>query len=383
MAEYRFEARDLRTGVLLGDLPLGSVAWSQGFDGQGVRGTLRGRINLMQRASTGARLTAGFLDGTRLARTVIWLYRDGVPLDGFIVWQRPKRIGGRHLEINAASLLSYFGRRTLNATKSYTAVDQHDIARDLVTYMQAQTGGNVGIVNTTTNDSGVVRDRLPIAFGYERKNIGELLEQLAAVEQGFEYAVDVALVADVPQATFRCSYPKRGRTYGQTGMLLIRSGDNSGNLLDYDLDEDAVELVTTVHAIGAGEGTDMLLSTQSDTSLIDGGWPLLEDVISLKDVSAKATLDSHARAHVKRHGLTGMERWGLRVDPDDVSVPFGSWIVGDEARVVVEDDERFPAGVNGEPGFDRVMRIVGQTVTVQDDGGPDIVMLDVEVSISV
>lgn len=51
MTEYRYEARDLRTGTLLGDLPLGRVQWSQTLQRQGVRGTLRGRINLMQRAA--------------------------------------------------------------------------------------------------------------------------------------------------------------------------------------------------------------------------------------------------------------------------------------------------------------------------------------------
>ena len=331
----------------------------------------------------GSRLTQGFLDATRPARTVIWVYRDGAIIDGFIVWQRTRRIGSRHLELRCANLLSYLNRRTLNATKNYTAVDQHDIARDLVTYMQAQSGGNIGVVNTTTNDSGIARDRLPLAEGYERKSIGQLLSQLASVEQGFEYSIDAAIVADAPQATFRFYYPKRGRTYAQTNLLLIRSGDNSGNLLDYDLDEDAVELATTVHGIGAGEGVDMLLTTQSDTSLLDQGWPLLEDRITLKDVSVAATLQSHARAEVTRHGLTSIETWRLRVDPGDVSVPFGSWTVGDEARVVIEDDERFPAGTNGEPGFDKVLRIIGHTVTVPDQGGPDVVMLDVEVPILV
>lgn len=330
-------------------------------------------------AIPGRRLTSGLLDGTRLARTVIWMYRDGQPIDGFIVWARPKRISSTVIDISAASLLSYFGARILSWTPSYNAVDQLTLARNIIG-LATPASHIFGFLNNTTNLSGVLRDRNPLAFGYERKSIGQLLDDLAAVENGFEFSIDASLINDLPVPTFRPSYPKRGRPISETGFLLLRSGDRSGNIIDYGLDEDGTQIVTTVHGVGAGEGWDMLTTTQVNTDLLNRGWPLLETVIAHKDVTVRSTLDSHARAELKRRARTAETGpWDLRVNPDDPSVTFGSWTVGDEARVVIEDDERFPVGPNGENGFDQTLRIVGQRVVVSDDGAPDHVTLMMEV----
>lgn len=378
----------MRTGTLLGDLPLGNVQWLQEFSGAALTSMLSARLNLSERSALGGtslspvaqrRLTAGFLDGTRTARTILWLYRDEQLLDAFIVWARPKRVGAYTVEVAAAGLTSYFGARLLANTKNYAATDQLSIARDLVDYINPD-DNIAGFTIDASNLSGVLRDATPIAWAYERKTIGLLLSNLADNINGFEYSIDVGVVADLPVPTFRTFYPKRGRPYGTTGFLLLRAGDRSGNILDYGITDDATSLVTAVHAIGAGEGDEMMRTVQHNTALLDQGWPVLEAVISHKDVSVIDTLVGHAQAELRRRARRALNGpWEVEVDPTDVSVGFGSWTVGDEVRVVIEDDDRFPAGAAGEPGFDSILRIVGQRVVIPDDGGPESVTLLLEV----
>lgn len=369
MAEYRYLAHDLRTGARLGEVPLGGVAYG---DRLNRAGDLTATLDLAARSSTGARLSTSLLGATIPRRTVIWVQADTRLMDGYIVWNRSTTNGGRTLQLRCASLWSYFAKRRLTVDKSYAGVDQITIARDLINWAQSRPGGHIGVA-AGVELSGVVRDRQPLAWHYERKVISTLIEQLAEVVDGFDFAITADFAADVPEATFRCYYPRRGRRAQDSGIV-FRAARN-GNIVDYTHDEDGTDGLTTLYGIGAGEGTDMLLNTRSDTSLIDAGFPLQEDTISFKDVSVMDTLDGHVEAELGHRAQTPVT-WRLIVDPDDVSVPFGAWTVGDDVRVVIDDDDRFPAGANGEPGFDGALRILAQTITVPDDGGPDVVALE-------
>jgi hypothetical protein len=362
MAVWRYVARDLRTGTLLGELPLGGASLGQLLNRPG---DLQAVIDLGARSSlTSQRITQGLIDGTLCARTVIWCQRDNRLFDGYIVWDRLKPIEGRLWQLLGMSLLSYFDHRTISSFKNYVGVDQHDIARDLITFAQGMPGGNIGIVNNTTNDSGVLRDRTYLAF--ERRNLGEALRDLAEVQNGSDFWIDVALVNQLPQATFRLGYPRKGQSQTQNHLLFTL-----GRMMrDYSLEERGSEFANRVHGIGAGEGTDKLVRTRTDSSSINQGYPLLERVISHIDVSVESTLFSHIDRDLAEHS-TVPETWTAVVEPDDESIPFGSWTVGDDARFVIPAgaDGRFPAGA------DVVKRIVGQTIQPGDDGGPDTVTL--------
>lgn len=369
MAEYRYLAHDLRSNDRLGDLPLAGVSYSQRLN---AAGELFATIDLAQRSSTGKRLSTGYLAATRPRRSVIWVERGGTLIDGYIVWSRYTANRGRTMQLRCASLWSYFHHRIFAETRYYNQDDQLLIARELIGYAQSRPGGDINL-DVPINTSGVKRDRLPIAYGYERKVIGDLVEQLAAVRDGFDFAITAAYENDLPVGTFRTYYPRRGRSAALSGIV-FRSAPN-GNLLDYTLDENGAESITTLYGIGAGEGTDMLVNTRARTELIDQGYPLQEDVRTYKDISIMTTLDEHIERELAERDDT-ITTWTLDVDPEDRSVPFGAWTIGDDVRVVIDDDDRFPAGAQGEPGFDGAVRILAHTITVPDDGGPETVRIE-------
>ena len=91
------------------------------------------------------------------------------------------------------------------------------------------------------------------------------------------------------------------------------------------------------------------------------------DVISEKDISVVSTLNDRAAAAVAARSATP-QFWSIFTDPNDPDAPFGSWITGDDCRVRVDDDERFPRQTDGSAGYDATHRILGWTMTLGDDG---------------
>lgn len=354
MATYRFLAYDLRTNVAIAELPLADVRFG---------GVLNGVGSLS--ASCPLDAAGVWATATTPERTIIYVERDGVLLEGagYIVWGRRRSAAadtGFAAMLSGAQIPSYLRRNRLVATATFAAIDQLTIARALVTALQAQPGGDIGI-NVGTGTSGVLRDRTYPA--HERKNIGDALAQLAEVSNGFDWAVDVAWSAGAPSKSLTLSYPRRGRIAGSTGIVF----QTGKNLLGYDIEEDGSRSARSVDTLGAGDGSDQLVSTATRTDLIDAGYPLTAETLAFKDVSVQATLDEHAIAAVNARAATP-QFWRLTVAADDVDGGLGHWIVGDDCLLVIDDDPYFPRQSDGQPGYLGYHRIVEYSVSVPTEG---------------
>lgn len=372
MTEYRYLATDAMTGNRLGELPLGDVEFSELLN-QG--GEISGTLDLRLHSRNGQSLAAALLNASTPRRTRLWVDRDGTLVWSGFIWGRSRPRGSTGLiQIRGRSTFSYFEKRRRTANAIYAGSDQLSIVQDLITWALAQPGGDIG-VQVGTETSGVLLTRNPLAWGYERKVIAELIDELAGADNGFDFAIEPAYVDDEPVDTLRLYYPRRGRRVVDSNIVFFKAGSTGGNLIDFDLDEDGLDSATVVYGIGAGEGESMIQTVATRTDLLDAGYPLTETVLAQKSITDSQALLELTIAEVDRVADTPM-RWSIEVDPDDVSVPFGSWTVGDDARIVIDDDPRFPAGVNGEPGLETDQRIIGHTVRVNDAGGPDEVSLD-------
>lgn len=352
-ADYRWLAYDLRTNVLREELPLTVKSYG------GVLGGF-GEFNatLPLTAETATLYTAATIP----ERTVIYVERRGVILDGYIIWQRRRALEAP-MVLAGASLGSIFRRERIVSTLTYSGAtdDQFTIFRGLLANVTAQPGGDFGIVPGSSL-SGVKRDR---AYnGYERKNAGDAMTELASVDNGFDWAIDCQWDAaqTAPQRLLTLSYPRRGRIQGTTGVVFA----SSKNIVDYEFFEDGTRSARSVDAVGAGDGLAMLISTSTDTTLIDAGYPLTSDVVSYKDISVPATLAAHAVAD-RRDRSTTPTFLTLTVNPDDVDAGLGTWIVGDDALVQITD-LNFPVRADGSPGYQAYHRIIGYKVDVPDAG---------------
>jgi hypothetical protein len=356
VAIYRCIALDLRTGARIAELPLSGLTYSSKLNSVGdCSASLR-------IPTDNATLAALYNDAVDEARRQLVIERDGNIVWCGIIWLSPYDDSNQTRTIKAAEDWSYFRRRVINTTQVFTAADQITIARTLLRNAQAVTGGNIG-VTVGSQTCGVTRDR---TFNkYELKPVGEAIEQLAAIENGFDFAIDAnwnsttgALVK-----TFRPSYPRRGRNYANTGHVF----QLGRNMTSFSWPSDGTRVANRVWATGNGEGDAMLITSATDTyqlqTLASGGpgYPLLEATVSNKDVTVQATLDAQARTRlVSVSTPVVLPEITVRADLDPV---IGSYITGDACRILIpEGNPRFP------DGLDTYRRIIGWDVSVTDDG---------------
>lgn len=364
MAKYTYYAYDLVTNSALAELPLSNVKFSRILNGAGG---FSGTLKLGDKKVT----NLNPIPSTVPTRTALYVDRDGVLVWGGIIWNRgPYRPSTQSFTLGGLEFWSYFQVRTKTSryivdTKAYAQQDQLFIARDLINYAQAKSGGNIGIV-VNNETSGVLRDRT--YNSYDFTPVGQAVEQLSAVLNGFDFSIEVAYVNGVPTKTFVPSYPRRGNSAVTSGLIF----EYPGNMIDYSWPEDGTEQANTAYAIGLGQGATMLRSSSSIPALLDAGYPLLEYLDSYKNVGVQAELDGHAMADVRARayfdadpthvsGVTLPEIYA-RADADPV---LGSYGTGDDVRLRISD-ERFPDPAHTIDGSDRrldtYMRITGYEV---------------------
>lgn len=319
MADYRYLLVDILTGQRLAELPFESARYT---DTLNAPGSFTGTMPLKPKEPLLSVLQASL----QLGRVSVWVERDGTIMWCGPLWTDSSYFTTDAYVLNGEGWLSYFRRRLLRADKTYTGVEQVLIAKDLLDYAQVQPGGNVGVVTTDTTATGVTRDRTYLAV--ERGWIGERIEQLAAVLNGFFFRFEGRWSGGTLQTRFLTSYPKTGRVTDlvfELGKQL--TGDNCRR--------DATALVSHVDAIGAtpSAGTEPLLGSASDTSRL-ANMPMLDDVVTFSDVSVQATLDAHAANRLAR-GKTPMDIPALQVDAGG-DTPLGSYVVGDNVEVRID-----------------------------------------------
>lgn len=246
----------------------------------------------------------------------------------------------------------------------FEGVDQFRIVDDLIAHMQSIE--SLGITVDYSALSGVTRDR-----SYEAdkgKTIGEAIEQLADVDDGFDWALDVGGTVDNLELTLRLHYPMRGRNTGYLFELSTPDPDSdtarssgSSNVLDYSIAETSRELVTRFTAIGPGEGASQLVEHVADPNML-GVVPLREAAGAWLDVTEPATLRAHA---ARRQQLNGRRSLlvTLKLDPNAVPV-LGSYILGDTASIVSIDD--------GWSNIAGPFRIMSRTIEVPKGGAESV-----------
>lgn len=365
-------------------LPLRAVTWGQVLNGVG---TFRARLKLPPlggfRSITdasyagdtfsddpassddydhGAAMAGAYVDATDPLRRCIYIERDGVVMEGYVIVERSYDHDSHELILTGASLWALLRRRRIRWDATFTQVDQLAIVRSLITKAQLSTGGDLDI-DVGTETSGRLRDRT--YDGFEDKPLGEAVQQLAAVIDGFDFEIDVQRLGSDYARTLRLYYPRKGRVASQSGHVWTLGA----NMTALDWPEDGQRTANSIVALGAGEGASMLRSVQTDTAVLAQGYPLLEDSVSLKDVSVQGTLDAHARAELADNRVVAVLPKATVLA--DVAPTIDGVEVGDDAALVVRPntDPRWPSGLSA------VARIVERRVSPPDDGAPATVEL--------
>lgn len=363
MTPYRLLFCDLRSDRLIDALPVHGL----GFDDYiGRTGRLTGTIPLPT-PDLAARTRRAILPG----RTAVWVERGGDIWWGGIVWTLvPSAARGQlTAQIQAGGWESYLHRRILHDTLTAEGVDQFDIVRQLIDYAGAQPGGDIGIEYDAEAVSGVARDRTYLH--YDQPAIGELIDQLGAVENGFEWRIASHRdTAGRRVKTLALGYPQIQR--GASDIVL----DYPGPILSYSLPQDATTAATTWRSRGASINSNQAATSYPLMSplivaddLLAAGWPRIDGGSDYTTVERQSTLDAHARADAAR-ARTPVQIPEVEVRLD-TALGLSPAMLGATVRIRIRD-------LWHPEGLDARYRVVGLAVTPAERGRPETARLYLE-----
>lgn len=334
---YTYLSADIVSGEIIAELPMRGVKLGKVLKGTG---TFEGDVTLGDSNFTDLDL----VDATDPNRRVIYVDRDGELIWGGILWGRKYSSQSGRLAISAVEFFSYFVRQYLLVDSSTLfdneQVDQFDIMRALLNYVQSKPGGDLGFVLSDAGLlSGVLRDRE--WFDFEFKQVAEAMSQLSDVENGFDFGFDVRWSNNLPERYMWLAYPRSGRSAANNGLLF----DKPGNINSLGYDEDGTTQSVDTWSTGSGDEDLKLRAHSLDTGLFGEGYPLFEQVTDYSDVVIPATLQGHANMDQSknRHPFSTLS---ITVDAN-MEPPIEQVKLGDDARVkIAPGDLRFPEGMD-------------------------------------
>jgi hypothetical protein len=297
----------------------------------GKAGAMSGTVPVPN-AAIAARARAAIVPG----RTAVWLERGREIWWGGVLWTASLASDSRGflgVQVQAGTWDTYLSHRVLYDTLTATGTDQFDIARGLIDYVQNTPGGDIGI-EYGTDVSGVLRDRT--YSRYDLPTVRDLLDQLGAVEGGFEW----------PFASYRDADGRRVKRL-QLGSPQIRTGhseivlDHPGPILSYTWPVDATVRANAWQSRGASDNKNQaadsvpLMSTQQLAEQdIEDGWPRLDGSSDYSTVDQQPTLDAHAAADLAA-SLAGTVIPEVTVDMS--RAPVSPALLGSTVRLRIRD----------------------------------------------
>ncbi|MFE3452372.1 hypothetical protein ACFXJ8_25960 [Nonomuraea sp. NPDC059194] len=362
---YKYVFCDLRTDSFITTLDLNQVSYSRMIS---APGSFQATIDVVndEVADMVAAVVPRWVEhasdpdslSTGPGRTVCHVYRNGIIWGTYAIWKAAVSSdseGAIKVSLTGASLESYLNAVEIRSTLTYEGTDQLEIARDLITAMQANTHANIGLT-LQSGTSGVLRDRTYAAG--ETASFGQRLKELADVDDGFEWLIHTS----DPGVGARAKLVKFG--YPRLGTQTDHVFSQPGNVLSWSQEIDGLRGATSYRARGESVSTDAstastpLMSSPADaTAHLTAGWPRIDRTVDYSTVKEVATLDAYAQRWVtERPGAVRIHQVDVRLD-DTEWTPES---LGDYARVILSNDW-WPIR-NGGATFNNRWRVIGVSV---------------------
>lgn len=215
----------------------------------------------------------------------VQVWRNEQLLDWFVPY-RPIP-DAQEVSVECMGLLSYFAYRFADEDLVWNGLDQFTIAWNLLEYAQAfHPGADLNISPSGFIGSGVLRDRTYPKD--EAGNILQLLEAFTALENGFDYSIEVFPDG---RREWTPRYPFKGTTHADLTLEWGR------NVRSFALPRDGARQCNYAIAKGAGEGPLKLQQTWFDQASIDAS-VLMMDVSNDTTVVELPTLLEKAKAQI-------------------------------------------------------------------------------------
>jgi hypothetical protein len=209
------------------------------------------------------------------------------------------------------------------------------IAKRLIQLLMTHTGGDLPIVLPDDETAAADADHTRTYKGFELATVAARLDQLQGVTNGPDIAFEPRLTAD------RMGIEWVMRVGTEAEPLLFQAGGDHvfdtrvprGGVSGLSVHRDAGGLASRSWATGSGMDEALLMSRADDSTLTDGGFPLLEVSESRSSVEVQSTLDAWAAGNLSAAAAPWMT-WSASVRADQ-SPLLGSYRCGDFAKIWV------------------------------------------------
>jgi len=330
-SNWRFLLYDLRTRLPVAELPVveGSCTFGDVLNGPGSA-----KFAIPLRPPDPVGLTAALFAPPNAGFAVE--YGGLIRWAGPIVTHPNYNLDGGTVEFGCEGLWSYVRRRIIRTPHVFdpsTALSVNGwvpAADNLVGWRDANIGkflldvmqlfGTFGIDTGSVVEIGSMSQMTIPA--YERRNVGETIEQNAATQGGYDWRLEPGWTAGPNSQILHrwlTSYPATGR------RLELRWDQSSARILSVSVDSS--NIAYTVHVTGQGTGEVKPVAVAVNQALIDANL-MLEAAESASNVLLGGTLTRHAQIRLARGA-------GPVITPKvEVSVSdLGTFIVGDQITV--------------------------------------------------
>lgn len=401
---FTYLLTDLRSGAILGQLPISGVSFQKTLNGIGQ---FQGTVDLADPAFS----IINPMNLTMPARTGLFVDYNGALVWGGIVWPRSYTFKpqSRQMSITASDPWSYFQQRIQatdysappssgitgpspnaampiwNAASVGSPANEWDpvlIAWQVIADALSVTFGNIfGGLSIAANSyktttaylaSGTATpatDYINVTYPYSSlQSIDTVVSQLTqlGLGVGFDRGFDVAYSAgplSTPVGTVNLSYPRRGRTFAQNNLRCDLSAART-----YTFPEDGSQVGNVLYETG----TSGAISAIENIYPIQQGYAILERVMSRSSLTSAQVL-----ALLAEIGLSDLFLYSYPAVVPQVTVDLfgnnptlGSFTEGDDILIVIPAtdgvgnvfDPRFPNGLYQE------WQITDWTAMVGDDG---------------
>jgi hypothetical protein len=279
--------------------------------------------------------------------------RDGAVVWDGIIWTRTYQSQAKLFECTARTWPAYPERITFDANFTRSATEQRNIFIDLWNTMQSQYGCNIGVSVPGYFPSVVLKDLEVLHSEY--KNFFAMMSALADGSDGFDWTIRTTKAADANyyNRDLIISYPFMGAVGGDEVAF-----DYPGSVTNYYQTENITDSGNNIILLGAGEGDEMLVSTFTDTTQIDSGFPRYDLKLAYKDITSSSLLSDLARqVGTKRQAPLTVIKVFTKSNEDPI---FGSYGLGDRVALSIVDG-RHPVPTTS------IQRLVAYTFTPQSD----------------
>jgi len=362
---FTYFAYDLLTYNLLAELPYTNVTFSQRLN---VAGSFTGDLLL----SDPRIKNLGPIGATNPSKTLTIIDLDGQIVWGGINWTRNFDGATHKASVAGQEGWSYFTNRVqaadytnapAGAYWSTNPADACSIAAQVVADALAVAGS--AFQGLTINIAETVPNPNPLTGSFPLSQLQTVASIVSGLSgggygTGFDFGIDWSWSAgqgSTPVPVLNISYPRRGVPFGSTSPALLMTSGNAST--GYTWPEDGTKESNSIYGTASGSG-GLQYSTGSDPSVLGAGYPLLEQTISYSNVTTTDQLQASTEGDWAQYEwpvVTPTFTMPVIGDPS-----LGTFRLGDDERVVISPDERFPNGV------DTALRIVALDVKVPEEG---------------